>query len=570
MKEMIKFDMPKNQSSIIKVIGVGGGGSNAVNHMFRQGIKGVDFIICNTDAQAMESSPVPTKIQLGEKGLGAGSIPAVGKESAKQKVDQIREILEKNTQMLFITAGMGGGTGTGAAPVIASIARELGILTVGIVTIPFTFEGKKRKLQAEEGILELKKQVDTLLIICNDKLRESYGDLKLSEAFDKADDVLTTAARGIAEIITVTGYINVDFEDVKTVMSNSGKAIMGSASAEGENRAIEAVKGALSSPLLNDNEIEGASDVLLYITSGLEEISMDEVTEITDYIQREAKSQAEIIWGNGYDESLGKKISITLIATGFDSEKEGEQVDVKIRHTLNGECQPEIQLPIAPFKEEFVEITERIEIIRNPNQEEKIIEETLQPAAKSDTAPFTLKTMPEEAEITVKEDQPIINTWKEDERNFIFEFSQVEENEIPEQEAAFVSQPENREKQHNDGQSSDNSFRKSEEIKPFELYIKKPGGDVMRGSDNAATRPSIDLKSQERIERLRNLSLKLRDESAIEELEHEPAYVRRNVELKNSSSSNEARVSRYSLYEDNDTKGPEIRSGNSFLHDNVD
>ncbi len=222
---------------------------------------------------------------------------------------------------MFITAGMGGGTGTGAAPVIASIARELGILTVGIVTIPFTFEGKKRKFQADEGIQELKKYVDTLLIICNDKLRESYGDLKLSEAFDKADDVLTTAARGIAEIITVTGYINVDFEDVRTVMSNSGKAIMGSAMAEGENRAIEAVKAALSSPLLNDNEIEGASDVLLYITSGLEEISMDEVTEITDYIQREAKSQAEIIWGNGYDETLGNKISITLIATGFDAEK---------------------------------------------------------------------------------------------------------------------------------------------------------------------------------------------------------------------------------------------------------
>jgi len=255
MKEMIKFDMPKNQSSIIKVIGVGGGGSNAVNHMFRQGIKGVDFIICNTDAQAMESSPVPIKIQLGEKGLGAGSIPAVGKEAAFQKMDQIREILEKNTQMLFITAGMGGGTGTGAAPVIASIAREMGILTVGIVTLPFTFEGRKRKLQAEEGILELRKYVDTLLIICNDKLRELCGDLKLSVAFDKADDVLTTAARGIAEIITVTGYINVDFEDVRTVMSDSGKAIMGCAQAEGENRALEAVKAALSSPLLNDSAL---------------------------------------------------------------------------------------------------------------------------------------------------------------------------------------------------------------------------------------------------------------------------------------------------------------------------
>jgi cell division protein FtsZ len=570
MKEMIKFDMPKNQSSIIKVIGVGGGGSNAVNHMFRQGIKGVDFIICNTDAQAMESSPIPVKIQLGEKGLGAGSIPAVGKESARQKIDQIREILEKNTQMLFITAGMGGGTGTGAAPVIASIARELGILTVGIVTIPFTFEGKKRRLQAEEGIQELKKYVDTLLIICNDKLRESYGDLKLSEAFDKADDVLTTAARGIAEIITVTGYINVDFEDVRTVMMNSGKAIMGSAAAEGENRAIEAVKAALSSPLLNDNEIEGASDVLLYITSGLEEISMDEVTEITDYIQREAKSQAEIIWGNGYDEKLGNKISITLIATGFDADKTGAGQDVKIRHELNGESKTDLQKPISPLKEEFEVITEKIEIIRKPVPEETNVEETVEPEPEVYAEPFTLLTKPEEEETAYIEEQPITKAWKEDERNFVFEFAQEEDDDVHEKEEVLVSQPEAREKRQNEEQSSENQSKQSDEVKPFELYIKKPGGEVLRGSETTTTRPSIDLKSQERIERLRNLSLKLRDESAIEELENEPAYVRRNVELRNSPASGEARVSRYSLYEDPENKGPEIRSGNSFLHDNVD
>jgi cell division protein FtsZ len=570
MKEMIKFDMPKNQSSIIKVIGVGGGGSNAVNHMFRQGIKGVDFIICNTDAQAMESSPVPTKIQLGEKGLGAGSIPAVGKESAQQKVDQIREILEKNTQMLFITAGMGGGTGTGAAPVIASIARELGILTVGIVTIPFTFEGKKRRLQAEEGILELKKHVDTLLIICNDKLRESYGDLKLSEAFDKADDVLTTAARGIAEIITVTGYINVDFEDVRTVMINSGKAIMGSAMAEGENRATEAVKAALSSPLLNDNEIEGASNVLLYITSGLEEISMDEVTEITDYIQREAKSQAEIIWGNGYDEKLGKKISITLIATGFDADKRAASQDAKIRHELNDECKPPLYQSVVPPKEELQEISARIEIIHKPIPEETDTEETAESLPEVEAETFSLLTNSEEAENPLMEEQPSVEEWKEDERTFVFEFSQEQEDEIREHEGALVSQPEAREIKHNEEHSSENQSEKPDEIKPFELYIKKPGGEALRGSENTSARPSIDLKSQERIERLRNLSLKLRDESAIEELENEPAYVRRNVELKNSSPSGEARVSRYSLYEDNETKGPEIRSGNSFLHDNVD
>lgn len=316
---MLKFEMPKNQSSIIKVIGVGGGGSNAVTHMFKQGIRGVDFIICNTDCQALDTSTVPVKVQLGTKGLGAGSIPKVGKEAATENIDQIRKLLENNTKMVFITAGMGGGTGTGAAPVIASLAKELGILTVGIVTLPFSFEGRKRSQQARAGIDELRKSVDTLLIICNDKLRELEGDLKLSEAFSKADNILTVAAKGIAEIITVTGYINVDFEDVKTVMEGSGKAIMGSGMASGENRALEAVQMAMTSPLLDDANIRGASNILLYISSGSEEITLDEVMEITDYIQHEAGSSADIIWGNGTDETLGDKISLTLIATGFDS-----------------------------------------------------------------------------------------------------------------------------------------------------------------------------------------------------------------------------------------------------------
>jgi len=553
MKEMIKFDMPKNQSSIIKVIGVGGGGSNAVNHMFRQGIKGVDFIICNTDAQAMESSPVPTKIQLGEKGLGAGSIPSVGKEAACQKMDQIKEILEKNTQMLFITAGMGGGTGTGAAPVIASIAKELGILTVGIVTIPFTFEGKKRKMQADEGIMELRKYVDTLLIICNDKLRELCGDLKLSEAFNKADDILTTAAKGIAEIITVTGYINVDFEDVRTVMSNSGKAIMGCALAEGENRAIEAVKAALSSPLLNDNEIEGASNVLLYISSGQEEISMDEVTEITDYIQKEAKSQAEIIWGNGYDDSLGKNISITLIATGFDVHQKAMQDNI-IRHDLNDAINAPAEEKPVPVIAETPAIEHPIEMIRKPVQE--------------DTIP--------EIEVEVEE-QSVVNDWKEDDRNFIFEFTAGEESqEETQEETAEVEQQqvpatyEAIESKINREPYPVNEIKKPEEIKPFELYIKKPGGETLHETEKTFSRPSVDLKSQERIERLRNLSMKLKSESAIEELENEPAYIRRNVELKSIIPSGEAQVSKYSLYEDSETKNLEIRSGNSYLHDNVD
>jgi cell division protein FtsZ len=577
MKEMIKFDMPKNQSSIIKVIGVGGGGSNAVNHMFRQGIKGVDFIICNTDAQAMESSPVPTKIQLGEKGLGAGSIPAVGKEAAWQKIDQIREILEKNTQMVFITAGMGGGTGTGAAPVIASIARELGILTVGIVTLPFAFEGKKRKLQAEEGIQELRKYVDTLLIICNDKLRELCGDLKLSVAFDKADDVLTTAARGIAEIITVTGYINVDFEDVRTVMSNSGKAIMGCAQAEGENRAMEAVKAALSSPLLNDNEIEGASDVLLYITSGEEEISMDEVTEITDFIQQEAKSQAEIIWGNGYDESLGKKISITLIATGFEAHKKAAVQDVKIRHTLDGVTNAEPSAPVQqPTGYESPVFSRPIEIIRKPTPEIEIPEEEIKEDDKEIAQVempgiFSLNSEAAEEEIPAAiEEQPVSKAWKEDDRTFVFEFSPTEEEVITEKEeiAAVDQQVVSK---INGERYFENEIKLPEDIKPFEVYVKKPGGESFREAEKAFSRPSVDLKSQERIERLRSLSMmNLKNESAIEELENQPAYMRRNVELNNTTPSGEAQISRYSLYEDSDTRTPEIRSGNSYLHDNVD
>ena len=297
----MRFDLPKEQSSIIKVIGVGGGGSNAVNHMYRQGITGVDFIICNTDQQALDLSPIPNKIQLGStltEGRGAGSNPEVGKNAAIENVDDLKELLEKNTQMVFITAGMGGGTGTGAATIIAQTAREMGILTVGIVTIPFGFEGRRRKVQADSGLAELRDNVDTLLIICNDKLREMHGNLKISEAFSKADDILTIAAKGIAEIITVAGYINVDFEDVRTVMKDGGTAIMGSAAAEGEGRAVKAVSQALASPLLNDNDITGANYILLNITSGDEEVAMDEIDEITEYIQNEAGNTADIIWGN--------------------------------------------------------------------------------------------------------------------------------------------------------------------------------------------------------------------------------------------------------------------------------
>ncbi|HCA83688.1 MAG TPA: cell division protein FtsZ, partial [Flavobacteriales bacterium] len=318
---MFKFELPREQASIIKVIGVGGGGSNAVNYMFRHQIKGVDFIVCNTDSQSLEMSPIPTKIQLGAsltQGLGAGAIPEVGRNAAIENIEDIKAILGQNTRMVFITAGMGGGTGTGAAPVIAQAAREMGILTVGIVTIPFGFEGKKRKQQAEEGLEFMRQAVDTLLVINNDKLREMYGNLTLANAFSQADEVLNTAARGIAEMISVTGLINVDFNDVNTVMRNSGVAIMGSASAAGENRARIAVEKALSSPLLNENHIYGAQYVLLNITYGTQEVTMDEIAEITDYIQEEAGSTADVIWGHGFDEMLGDSVSVTVIATGFN------------------------------------------------------------------------------------------------------------------------------------------------------------------------------------------------------------------------------------------------------------
>ncbi|MFI5151214.1 MAG: cell division protein FtsZ [Bacteroidia bacterium] len=316
---MMRFDLPE-QSSIIKVIGVGGGGSNAVNHMYRLGINGVNFIVCNTDKQALDISPVPHKVTLGEtltEGRGAGSIPEVGKQAAMENIDQLKEILANNTRMVFITAGMGGGTGTGAAPVIARIAKEMGILTVGIVTVPFSFEGKKRRQQAEEGLAEMKASVDTLLVICNDKLREMFGNLKMREAFSHADNVLSIAAKSIAEIISLTQQINVDFADVRTVMKDSGVAIMGSASASGEGRALKAVQEALNSPLLNDNNISGARYVLLNITSGSDEITMDELGEITDYIQDEAGQTAELIKGYGVDETLGDKVNVTVIATGF-------------------------------------------------------------------------------------------------------------------------------------------------------------------------------------------------------------------------------------------------------------
>jgi cell division protein FtsZ len=342
----MKFNLPEDTNPIIKVIGVGGGGSNAVTYMFKNGIEGVDFAICNTDNQAMNLSAVQNKIQLGPsltEGRGAGSKPVIGRESCLESIEDVMQFVQDGTKMLFVTAGMGGGTGTGAAPVIAKAARELDILTVAIVTVPFTFEGRRRMKQAMEGLEELQKNVDTLIVISNDKLRKIHGNLQLSEAFSRADDILMTAAKGIAEIITVPGYVNVDFEDVNTVMRNSGVAVMGTASMEGEDRAIRAVEAALQSPLLEDSDIKGAQHILLNITSGTKEVTMDEVFEITEYVQEEAGYGTDLIWGNCYDENLGEQISVTVVATGFDTNNVAEQqaseqqqtVDKKVRVSLD-------------------------------------------------------------------------------------------------------------------------------------------------------------------------------------------------------------------------------------------
>ena len=506
---MIKFDAPKEMSSIIKVLGVGGGGSNAVNHMFNQGIKGVDFVICNTDSQALDMSPVPNKIQLGSsltEGRGAGSIPEVGKNCALENIEEIKDILSKNTKMLFITAGMGGGTGTGAAPVIAAISKEMGILTVGIVTIPFAFEGRKRKMQAEKGIEELRQNVDTLLVISNDKLRELYGNLKLFEAFGRADNILTNAARGIAEIITVTGYVNVDFEDVKTVMKDSGVAIMGTGLAGGDNRALEAVEQALSSPLLNDSQIVGASDILLYISTGNEEIEMDEVTEITDYIQEEAGMSAEIIWGIGRDESLNDDISITVIATGFKADSIEGLNDYKPREKKVVKLEDE---PVQE-KKDSSEDDGMVLITRKPEeQKDEMKKEKLDEVFKNSP---TSTTSPEESREKV-----IIHTLDE------------EEGSMP------------------------------------EPIIR----DIKPETQEEVTAPSQEQqvsKAQERINKLKSLNANLANPESFREIENVPAYMRRGVNLSETPSSDEDNVSRYTL----DAEKGELKSNNSFLHDNVD
>jgi len=540
--------MLKDKSSIIKVIGVGGGGGNAVNHMYRQGITGVDFIICNTDAQALEFSPIPNKVQLGAsltEGMGAGSIPEVGKNSAIENIDDIKQMLGSTTKMLFITAGMGGGTGTGASPIIAKAAKELDILTVAIITTPFAFEGKRRKMQANDGLDELKKYVDSYLVISNDRLREIFGNLTLGSAFAQADDILTTAAKGIAEIITVPGYINVDFKDVRTVMKDSGVSIMGSFACEGENRALNAVEGALASPLLKDNEIEGARYILLNISSGIREVTMDEVTIITDYIQDKAGLSADLIWGNCIDENLGDMLSVTIIATGFQTkeQREEDKKNVKKISLLTPEEAPLVR-PVEPVNS-F--IAPKVE---TPLQEPvmKAKEEIKQSDLFGDLFNINKPRRTEEPEnivvrhTLIEDEAPVKEAPQES--GFEFEVKLAETDFVFEKPVAVFNN----------------------DVEPQREEIAEKGADDDKNDDSIEDQLR---KSKERILRLKDLSMKLRTSNGLQELENEPAYKRKQMQLQQVQHSSESQVSRFTLSNDEDGS-TEIRPNNSFLHDNVD
>ncbi len=472
----ISFDLPKNQSNVIKVIGVGGGGSNAINHMFSQGIKGVDFVICNTDAQALENSPVPIKIQLGvslTEGLGAGANPKVGEQSAVESMEEIRNMLTTNTKMIFITAGMGGGTGTGAAPIIAKMAKDMDILTVGIVTIPFQFEGKTRNDQAQIGVEKLRQNVDSLVVINNNKLREVYGNLGFKAGFSKADEVLATAARGIAEVITHHYTQNIDLRDAKTVLANSGTAIMGSATASGANRAKEAIGKALDSPLLNDNKIKGAKNVLLLIVSGTDEITIDEIGEISDHIQNEAGHSANIIMGVGEEESLEGSIAITVIATGFNVEQQNEIVNTetkKIIHTLEDEQKAEHDLtPKATAS--TVKLPEK-PLDQQPKAQAPVVKHTLFDDAEIE------EKLPFDGYIKTSELLKNLNvSYEEVKVGNIEEFNQVEVNKMNVNEFVIVEAPK-KEAEKDSNIAAPTSEENDDQILMFDLPInsapKKP------------------------------------------------------------------------------------------------
>ena len=635
----ISFDLPKNQSNVIKVIGVGGGGSNAINHMFKQGIKGVDFIVCNTDSQALQSSSVPNKIQLGvnlTEGLGAGANPDVGQQSAIESISDIEKMLDRNTKMVFITAGMGGGTGTGAAPVIAQLAKERDILTVGIVTLPFLFEGKVRQEQALIGIEKLRKQVDSLIVINNNKLREVYGNLGFKAGFSKADEVLATASRGIAEVITHHYTQNIDLRDAKTVLYNSGTAIMGSSTSSGENRAKEAIIAALDSPLLNDNKITGAKNVLLLIVSGTNEITIDEIGEINDHIQIEAGHNANIIMGVGEDESLGDSIAVTIIATGFNIEQQNEIVNTEpktIIHTLEDEQrsvhnltnktvaafdlntespasnsterivfdlledtvvvpEPVTAAPIINNDElivmsEFIKnldvtfeivspITDIDFTISSPVAETKTVQPKVIERQEQTTFSFDLPLFKAESVAEVEESKVIFeltNETRDIKVNEAIQFVPVTElndngiikyslEEYMEVEPDFVAKP----------------VAKTPEVTiPAELNItmKQVDTSATANVDFDAISPmemtieeSLRMKADERRKKLKEFNYKFHNNvSKIDEYEKEPAYKRLGIDISSNPANNTN--SRISVGTDSNND-LQLRSNNSYLHDNVD
>ncbi|MCC9073138.1 cell division protein FtsZ [Flavobacterium sp. F-65] len=643
----ISFDLPKNQSNVIKVIGVGGGGSNAINHMFKQGIKGVDFIVCNTDSQALQNSSVPNKIQLGvnlTEGLGAGANPDVGQQSAIESIADIEKMLDRNTKMVFITAGMGGGTGTGAAPVIAQLSKEREILTVGIVTIPFLFEGKVRQEQALLGIEKLRKQVDSLIVINNNKLREVYGNLGFKAGFSKADEVLATASRGIAEVITHHYTQNIDLRDAKTVLSNSGTAIMGSSTASGENRAKDAIISALDSPLLNDNKITGAKNVLLLIVSGSNEITLDEIGEINDHIQVEAGFNANIIMGVGEDETLGDAIAVTIIATGFDVEQQNEIVNTepkKIIHTLEDEQRSvhnltnktltsfdlNAETPSTPKAEEKIvfellddapEPTAVAPIVQAPviNEDELVVmsefiknlDVTFEIVSPITDIDFTIsapevapvravqhKIVEKEEQTTFSFDLPLFRAEPEvkaepvvEDTRVLFELTNETRDIKVNQPVQFVPVTELSDngiikysleeymELENDLTSSKPAEKVIEEVIPEELNITVHQRAVAPETNfseevspmELTIEETLRLRADERRKKLKEFNYKFHNNvSRVEELEKEPAYKRLGIDLSNSSQNNTN--SRISVGTDSNND-LQLRSNNSFLHDNVD
>ena len=631
----ITFDLPKNQSNVIKVIGVGGGGSNAINHMFKQGIKGVDFVICNTDAQALNNSGVPNKIQLGlhiTEGLGAGANPEIGEKAAVESLDDIRTMLDTNTKMVFITAGMGGGTGTGAAPIIAKMAKELDILTVGIVTMPFQFEGKIRNTQAHKGIEKLRKVVDSLVIINNNKLREVYGNLGFKAGFSKADEVLSTAARGIAEVITHHYTQNIDLRDAKTVLTNSGTAIMGASTAVGESRAKKAITTALDSPLLNDNKITGAKNVLLLIVSGNQEITIDEIGEINDHIQAEAGYGANIIMGVGEDENLGEAISVTVIATGFDVDQQNDITNVepkKVVHALEDDQTMEHDLTPAETIESFEDdnevVSEKETIVHALEDDSDLFDLQVAEDQSMDLIPTTelIKSMDvvfEEVVAEISEDEFIINEVKnetnqdteiEQEEQTMLTFdlpiqhsstSEIDDNveifelqdnineiEVDDYiELVAVNEPSTEEEQRytlddhiileNTTQEYDASNQASSpepqvdtelvfsKVTVKERQVTKAPVEDEDPFNNPISKTLRD-RADERRKKMKAFNYKF-NTSKVDEFEKEPAYKRKGIELSDTSSS-ENLASRSSVAID-DNEDVQVRTNNSYLHDNVD